>query len=93
MICACVYQSWYFLSKTEAESQAWEYAKTSGLDVVVVCPGYVFRPLPRSTVNASSLILIQLLKGAIRNYLDCKNLPPRKLMTSLFCLICHFRRE
>ncbi|XP_058220495.1 cinnamoyl-CoA reductase 1-like [Rhododendron vialii] len=53
---------WYALSKTEAESAALEFAKTSGLDVVRVCPTFVFGPMLQSTTNASSLVLIKLLK-------------------------------
>lgn len=53
---------WYALSKTEAESEALEFAKTSGLDVVRVCPTFVLGPMLQSTTNASSLSLIKLLK-------------------------------
>ncbi|KAK9270387.1 hypothetical protein L1049_025966 [Liquidambar formosana] len=55
-------KNWYCLSKTEAESEALEYAKRSGLDVVTVCPTLIFGPILQSTVNASSLVLIKLLK-------------------------------
>ncbi|KAK6939130.1 NAD-dependent epimerase/dehydratase [Dillenia turbinata] len=54
--------NWYCLSKTEAESKAFEYAKGSGLDVVSVCPTLVFGPMLQSTINSSSLVLIKLLK-------------------------------
>lgn len=57
------YQNWYCLSKTEAESQALEFAKGKGLDVVTVCPTLVLGPILQPTVNASSLIIIKLLKG------------------------------
>jgi nucleoside-diphosphate-sugar epimerase len=57
------YQNWYCLSKTEAESQALEFAKRNGLDVVTVCPTLVLGPILQPTVNASSLVLIRLLKG------------------------------
>ncbi|KAF7141916.1 hypothetical protein RHSIM_Rhsim06G0002900 [Rhododendron simsii] len=53
---------WYALSKTEAESAALEFAKTSRLDVVRVCPTFVLGPMLQSTTNASSLVLIKLLK-------------------------------
>ncbi|XP_034677542.1 cinnamoyl-CoA reductase 2-like [Vitis riparia] len=55
-------KNWYCLSKTEAESVAFEYAKTSGLDVVTVCPTLVLGPILQSTINASSLVLIKILK-------------------------------
>ncbi|KAJ6684540.1 putative proteinD DEPENDENT EPIMERASE/DEHYDRATASE [Salix purpurea] len=55
-------KNWYCLSKTEAESEAWEYAKTSGLDVVTICPSLILGPILHSAVNASSKVLIKLLK-------------------------------
>ncbi|XP_039051597.1 cinnamoyl-CoA reductase 1-like [Hibiscus syriacus] len=54
--------NWYCLSKTEAESEAFEFAKRSGLDVVSVCPTLILGPLMQSTINASSLVLIKILK-------------------------------
>ncbi|CAL5383280.1 unnamed protein product [Camellia sinensis] len=54
--------NWYCLSKTKAESEAFEYAKRSGLDVVRVCPTHVLGPMLQSTTNASSLVLIKLSK-------------------------------
>lgn len=55
-------KNWYCLSKTEAEMEAFEFAKRSGLDVVTVCPTIIWGPLLQPTVNASSLILIKLLR-------------------------------
>ncbi|XVE94358.1 hypothetical protein REPUB_Repub02eG0002200 [Reevesia pubescens] len=55
-------KNWYCLSKTEAESEAFEFAKRTGLDVVTVCPPLILGPLLQSTVNSSSLVLIKLLK-------------------------------
>ncbi|KAB2031248.1 hypothetical protein ES319_D05G292100v1 [Gossypium barbadense] len=55
-------KNWYCLSKTEAESEAFEFAKKSGLDVVTVCPTLIWGPLLQSTINASSKVLINLLK-------------------------------
>ncbi|XP_031270214.1 cinnamoyl-CoA reductase 1-like isoform X1 [Pistacia vera] len=55
-------ENWYSLSKTEAESKALEYGKRTGLDVVSICPPLTLGPLLQSTVNASSLILVNLLK-------------------------------
>ncbi|XP_059663201.1 cinnamoyl-CoA reductase 1-like [Cornus florida] len=54
--------NWYCLSKTAAETEAFEFAKRSGLDVVTVCPTLVLGPLLQSTTNASSLVLLKLLK-------------------------------
>ncbi|KAK9740270.1 hypothetical protein RND81_03G023800 [Saponaria officinalis] len=55
-------QNWYCASKTEAEFEAFEYAKRSGLDVVSVCPTLILGPMMHSNVNSSSLVLIKLLK-------------------------------
>ncbi|XP_059460472.1 cinnamoyl-CoA reductase 1-like isoform X1 [Corylus avellana] len=60
-------QNWYCLSKTEAESQALEFAKRNGLDVVTVCPTLVLGPILQPTVNASSLVLIRLLKEGLES--------------------------
>ncbi|CAL1414253.1 unnamed protein product [Linum trigynum] len=55
-------ENWYCASKTEAESKALEYGKASGLDVVTVCPNVILGPILQSTVNASTLLLVKLLK-------------------------------
>ncbi|CAN1781263.1 Cinnamoyl-CoA reductase 1 [Linum perenne] len=55
-------QNWYRLSKTEAEGQAFEFAKATGLDFVSVCPTFILGPVLQPTVNASSLVLLRLLK-------------------------------
>ncbi|URD99181.1 Polysaccharide biosynthesis protein [Musa troglodytarum] len=56
-------ENWYFLSKTLAEREALDFAEKNGLDVVTVCPSLIIGPLLQSTINASSLVLINLLKG------------------------------
>ncbi|CAI0628527.1 unnamed protein product [Linum tenue] len=56
-------ENWYYLSKTEAEIKALEYAKANGLDVISVCPNLIIGPLLQSTVNASTMVLTKLLKG------------------------------
>ncbi|GLT35290.1 hypothetical protein SLA2020_097570 [Shorea laevis] len=60
-------KNWYSLSKTEAESEALEFAKSTGLDVVTVCPTLIFGPLLQPSVNASSMQLIKLLKDGIQS--------------------------
>ncbi|XP_031406508.1 cinnamoyl-CoA reductase 1-like [Punica granatum] len=54
---------WYYLAKTEAERAAFEYGKQHQLDVVAVNPGYVFGPVLQPTLNTSSLLLVNFLKG------------------------------
>nr|XP_009414816.1 PREDICTED: cinnamoyl-CoA reductase 1 [Musa acuminata subsp. malaccensis] len=56
-------ENWYFLSKTLAEREALDFAEKNRLDVVTVCPSLIIGPLLQSTINASSLVLINLLKG------------------------------
>ncbi|XP_030506213.2 cinnamoyl-CoA reductase 1 [Cannabis sativa] len=55
-------ENWYCLSKTLAESEAWEFSKKTGLDVVAICPTLVFGPILQSNVNSSTLVLLKLLK-------------------------------
>ncbi|PRQ19396.1 putative cinnamoyl-CoA reductase [Rosa chinensis] len=55
-------ENWYCLSKTEAESEALQFAKTTGFDLVTVCPTLILGPILQLTVNASTLVLIKLLK-------------------------------
>ncbi|WRX28425.1 NAD-dependent epimerase/dehydratase - like 10 [Theobroma cacao] len=61
-------KNWYCFSKTEAESEAFELAKRTGLDVVTVCPTLILGPILQPAVNASSLVLIKLLKGGAYSY-------------------------
>lgn len=46
----------------ESESEAWEYAKKTGLDVVAICPTLILGWILQSTVNASAKALIKILK-------------------------------
>ncbi|KAL8135839.1 cinnamoyl-CoA reductase 1 [Apium graveolens] len=59
-------KNFYSLSKTEAESEAWEFARKSGIDLVTVCPSLVWGPLLQSTTNSSSLSLINILKEGLK---------------------------
>ncbi|WCJ44762.1 NAD(P)-binding Rossmann-fold superfamily protein [Euphorbia peplus] len=54
-------QQWYFLSKTRAEAEAWEYAKRNKLNLVTVCPALVIGPLLQPTINATSLFLLSFI--------------------------------
>ncbi|KAL5707291.1 cinnamoyl-CoA reductase [Ranunculus cassubicifolius] len=58
-------KNWYCLSKTAAEIEALEYAKINGLDVRTVCPFLVIGPMLQPNPNASSMVLIKLLKDGI----------------------------
>ncbi|GJN38853.1 hypothetical protein PR202_gb27931 [Eleusine coracana subsp. coracana] len=55
-------EMWYCLSKTLVERAALAYAAKVGMDVVTVCPPLVLGPLLQSTVNTSSLRLLNYLK-------------------------------
>ncbi|KAK8926503.1 Cinnamoyl-CoA reductase 1 [Platanthera zijinensis] len=61
---------WYGLSKTLAERAAWEYSKKTGLNLVTVCPSMVYGPLLQSTVNATSLMLLDIIKGTSEPMVD-----------------------
>ncbi|XP_020596811.1 LOW QUALITY PROTEIN: cinnamoyl-CoA reductase 2-like [Phalaenopsis equestris] len=60
----------YALSKTLAERAAWEYAEKTGLNLVTVCPSMVYGPQLQTTVNSSSLMLLNIVKGAPEPMLD-----------------------
>ncbi|KAF8108840.1 hypothetical protein N665_0104s0153 [Sinapis alba] len=61
-------ENWYCASKTQAESEAFEFAKRTGIDLVSICPTMVFGPvLQQHTVNASTLALAKLLKDGFES--------------------------
>ncbi|KAF9623899.1 hypothetical protein IFM89_006245 [Coptis chinensis] len=47
------------------KSEAVKYPNTTGLDVATVCPYLVLCPMLRSTANASSFVLINMLKEGL----------------------------
>lgn len=59
---------WYPLSKTLAEKAAWDFAKETGLDVVVVNPGTVVGPVIAPRLNASMVMFVRLLQGCDDTY-------------------------
>ncbi|GLU00114.1 hypothetical protein SLE2022_175070 [Rubroshorea leprosula] len=80
-------KNWYYLAKTEAESEALEFAKRTGLDVVTVCPTFIWGPLLQPTINASSKILIKLLtegyetlENKLRNTVDVRDVAEALLL-------------
>ncbi|RLM56180.1 cinnamoyl-CoA reductase 2-like [Panicum miliaceum] len=80
-------EDWYNLSKTLAEREAFAYAEKTGLDVVTICPSLVLGPLMQSTINASSKILLNYLKGdrdtvenRLRNIMDVRDVTDALLL-------------
>jgi len=59
---------WYPASKTLAEKAAWDFAKETGLDVVVINPGTVMGPILPPAINASMAMFLQLLQGGTDGY-------------------------
>ncbi|PKU73394.1 Tetraketide alpha-pyrone reductase 1 [Dendrobium catenatum] len=57
-------EDWYSLSKTMAEKEAFRHAQETGLDLVTLSPSIVIGPLLQSTVNVSSFLLLDVLKGS-----------------------------
>lgn len=57
--------NWYCISKTIAEREALQYGENNELDVITVCPPYVFGPLLQPTLNTSSHIFIDLVTGIV----------------------------
>ncbi|CAN0901429.1 Cinnamoyl-CoA reductase 1 [Linum grandiflorum] len=60
-------ENWYCVSKTEAETLAFEFGKASGLDVVSVCPNLILGPVLQPTMNASTMVLTMLLKEGLES--------------------------
>ncbi|KAK9155788.1 hypothetical protein Sjap_003268 [Stephania japonica] len=50
-------------AKTEAEFQAFEYAKANGLDLVSVCPSLIIGPLLQPKMNTSTLLLLNFTRA------------------------------
>jgi nucleoside-diphosphate-sugar epimerase len=59
---------WYPVSKTLAEKTAGDFAKETGLDVVVINPGPVMGPILPPAINASMTMFRQLLQGGTEGY-------------------------
>ncbi|CAH8370986.1 unnamed protein product [Eruca vesicaria subsp. sativa] len=64
------YWSYYFLAKTLMEREAIEWSRTSLADVVTVCPSVVIGPRLQSTLNSSSLGLLNFIKGGVISLLS-----------------------
>lgn len=78
--CGLYYQDWYSIAKTVAEQEALKYADDNRLNVVTLCPPYVFGPLLQSSVNTSSKLLIYIIKGCI---VSAYNLHPFSFITMI----------
>lgn len=63
-------QNWYCYGKTVAEQAAWEKAKESGVDLIVVNPVLVIGPLLQSTLNASTIHILKYLNGSAKTYVN-----------------------
>ncbi|VVB02002.1 unnamed protein product [Arabis nemorensis] len=79
--------NWYCLSKTKAETEAFEFAKRTGIDLVSVCPTMVWGPVLQHTINASTLALVKLLKegsvsreNQVRNVVDVRDVAQALLL-------------
>ncbi|KAK9109318.1 hypothetical protein Sjap_017378 [Stephania japonica] len=55
----------YTYAKTQAEIQAFEYAKENGLDLVTVCPAPIIGPLLRPAMNAASALLLSFARDGV----------------------------
>ncbi|XP_066379189.1 cinnamoyl-CoA reductase 1-like [Miscanthus floridulus] len=79
-------ENWYCLSKTLAEREAFDYAKRTGIDVVSVCPSLVIGPLLQPTLNASSSVVVDFLKGdrlvkmKLRHFVDVRDVADALLL-------------
>ncbi|GAV77365.1 Epimerase domain-containing protein [Cephalotus follicularis] len=55
---------WYPISKTLAETAAWEFAEKHGMDIVAIHPATCLGTLLQPGLNASCAVLQQLLMGS-----------------------------
>nr|GMC84465.1 cinnamoyl-CoA reductase 1-like [Ipomoea batatas] len=55
-------KQWYVLSKVLAEEAGWKYAEENGIDLVSLHPALVIGPLLQPTLNATSKVIIDLVK-------------------------------
>ncbi|CAK9163759.1 unnamed protein product [Ilex paraguariensis] len=65
---------WYRIGKTIAESEALEYARRGELNLITVCPSNAIGPMLQSSINASSLLLLDYMKGE-RDTVENKDRP------------------
>ncbi|XP_050377019.1 cinnamoyl-CoA reductase 1-like [Argentina anserina] len=61
-------KKWYYVSKTQAESEALEFGKRTGLEVVTVCSSAILGPVLQSTLISSSWLLPMGLKGGFGSF-------------------------
>ncbi|CAN1813523.1 Phenylacetaldehyde reductase [Linum perenne] len=59
-------QVWYQLSKTLAESAAWEFAKENNIDLVTINPGFVNGPFLQPTPTFSAEMVLNLVNGDLK---------------------------
>ncbi|XP_031495231.1 phenylacetaldehyde reductase-like [Nymphaea colorata] len=57
-------KSWYVLSKTLAEEQAWKIAEEAKMDIVTINPAMVIGPLLQPTLNTSAAAILKLIDGS-----------------------------
>lgn len=55
----------YSKSKTLAEKAAWDFARESGLDLVVINPSNIFGPLLNASVGTSLELIRRMMRGAL----------------------------
>ena len=75
-------QLWYAYAKTTAEREAWQLAKESGLDLVVVNPSFVVGPLLAPQPSSSLLLILSIVEGK-----DLSN-PRRQVLVDFHSLSC-----
>ncbi|KAI4313932.1 hypothetical protein L6164_026874 [Bauhinia variegata] len=62
------YRLWYAYAKTTAEREAWQVAKETGLDLVVVNPSFVVGPLLAPQPTSTLLMILSIVKGFVEEY-------------------------
>ncbi|KAK4493280.1 hypothetical protein RD792_017842 [Penstemon davidsonii] len=63
-----VHGLWYAYAKTQAEQEAWKFAKERGIDLVVVNPSFVVGPLLAPQPTSTLLLILAVVKGLLGEY-------------------------
>ncbi|KAF8378687.1 hypothetical protein HHK36_030036 [Tetracentron sinense] len=73
------YNLWYAYAKTLAEKEAWRLANASGINLVVVNPSFVVRPLLAPQPTSTLLLILAIIKV---NYDGIVGVATKEEMTS-----------
>ncbi|KAG8650474.1 phenylacetaldehyde reductase-like [Manihot esculenta] len=56
---------WYLYAKTIAEKAVWKFAEESGIDIVIIHPGFVIGPFLQPTLNVTVEVILNYVNGKL----------------------------